>query len=127
MSQMVKLAMQVADGVRHLHKYNIIHRDLACRNLLVDSQLEVYVSDFGFARQKDVAKETGFTQPTLGPIKWEAPESLEKKQYSEKSDAYMYGVCLYEMVTGKEPWAGFNPFEAGIKVYIEDRLRVYSR
>lgn len=45
--------LQVADGVRSLHQENIIHRDLACRNVLVDENLDVYVSDFGFARQKE--------------------------------------------------------------------------
>jgi hypothetical protein len=40
----------------------------------------------------------------MGPVKWEAPESLQHKEYSEKTDAFSYAVCLYEMVSQKDPW-----------------------
>lgn len=48
----------------------------------------------------------GFTKNVMGPVKWEAPESLQRKEYSEKTDAFSFGVCLYEMVAAKEPWEG---------------------
>ena len=59
MESLVKMAKQAADGVRHLHAMDVIHRDLACRNLLLDQDFNVYVSDFGFARQKQEAGEGG--------------------------------------------------------------------
>ena len=62
-----------------LHKTNIIHRDLACRNLLVDEKMDVFVADFGFARLKRMAESKGFTLTGLGPVRWEAPESLQHK------------------------------------------------
>ena len=63
----------------HLHKTGIIHRDLACRNLLVDDKMDIFVADFGFARLKRLAESKGFTLTGLGPVRWEAPESLEHK------------------------------------------------
>lgn len=55
------MAMQAAEGIRALHQENVIHRDLACRNLLVDENFDIMVSDFGFARQKqDNTTKVGF-------------------------------------------------------------------
>lgn len=66
--------------------------------------MNVYVSDFGFARQKENKNSKGFTKNNMGPVKWEAPESLQHKEYSEKTDAFSYAVCLYEMVAQRDPW-----------------------
>ena len=65
------------------------------------------VSDFGMARVKEV-EETANTTQEIGPIKWMSPESLEKKEYSTKSDIFSYGVVLYEIVTRELPWKEFN-------------------
>jgi serine/threonine protein kinase len=100
----LKFSYQAAKGVLNLHSKNIIHRDLACRNLLVDDKLDIYVADFGFARLKHVTTSKEFTATKLGPVRWEAPESLERKEYSEKTDSFSFGVCIYEIITGKQPW-----------------------
>ena len=65
------------------------------------------VSDFGMARIKEV-EETANTTQEIGPIKWMSPESLEKKEYSTKSDIFSYGVVLYEIVTRELPWKELN-------------------
>jgi serine/threonine protein kinase len=123
MKMIVKIAMQASEGVRSLHQENIIHRDLACRNLLVDENFDVYVSDFGFARQKENKNSKGFTTTHVGPIKWEAPESLQRKEYSEKTDAFSFGVCLYELVCGKEPWEGETHAQVAYQVRSEMPVR----
>ncbi|KAL6062011.1 Nucleolar protein with MIF4G domain 1 [Balamuthia mandrillaris] len=113
--QIVKVALCAAAGVLHLHKEFIIHRDLAARNLLVDSNLNVHVSDFGLARTKlqTFAKTTG----NIGAIKWLAPEAISTKNYSEKSDSYSFGVVLYELASrGKEPYEGENIIEIALGV-----------
>lgn len=81
----IRFCYQAAKGVVHLHRNNVIHRDLACRNLLLDDKMDVFVADFGFARRKQVASSKGFTKTGLGPVRWEAPESLKMKEYSEKT------------------------------------------
>jgi len=56
----------------------------------VDRHLNVYVSDFGFARQRENLSSKGFTKNTMGPVKWEAPESLQHKEYrSVRPSAWM--------------------------------------
>jgi hypothetical protein len=76
--ELVSMANAAAEGVESLHGRGIIHRDLACRNLLVDEGMGVCVCDFGFARLRPVGK--GFTATNLGPVRWEAPESLKHKE-----------------------------------------------
>jgi len=84
----LKMIMDAAAGVLHLHSAQVIHRDLACRNLLANSELKVFVADFGFARVKDRCRGTaesdevdgtrgsiaGYSTNNVGPIRWEAPE-----------------------------------------------------
>lgn len=100
----IRFCHQTAKGVLNLHRTNIIHRDLACRNLLVDDHMDVFVADFGFARLKQISSSKDQTLTRVGPIRWEAPEALEFKVYSEKTDSFSFGVCMYEIATGNEPW-----------------------
>jgi serine/threonine protein kinase len=64
--------------------------------------LDVYVSDFCTARQEESKNSKGFKTTLVGPIKWEAPESLPRKEYSEKTDAFSSGVGSYELVCGRD-------------------------
>lgn len=66
---------------------------------------QVAVADFGFARLRAKSEQGGFSSSKTGPVRWEAPESLRLKQYSEATDAFMFGVCMWEMVAGRVPWA----------------------
>jgi len=102
---LLRMAWEAARGCEALHRFNVVHRDLACRNLLVCKGYHVYVSDFGFARLRESAQSKGFSGNALGPVRWEAPESLEFKEYSEATDSFSYGVCIYEMFSRSEPWA----------------------
>jgi serine/threonine protein kinase len=121
----LKFSYQAAKGILNLHSKHIIHRDLACRNLLVDDKFDIYVADFGFARLKHVASSKEFTSTKLGPVRWEAPESLERKEYSEKTDSFSFGVCLYEIITGKQPWDFCTtPALVAVNVLRGDRLQI---
>ena len=82
----------------------VIHRDLAARNLLVDEHGRVRVGDFGFSRAKESNQNSQYTVSHIGPIKWMAPEALRRKKFSEKSDVFSFGVCLYEIMKGEPPW-----------------------
>lgn len=81
-ADLVRMAADAAAGILHLHREGVIHRDLACRNLLVDEHLRVRVADFGFARFKEASHSKGLTRSSVGPVQWMAPEALQLSQYS---------------------------------------------
>jgi len=102
----LRMIMDAAAGVLHLHSANVIHRDLACRNLLADDKLRVFVADFGFARVKErsrggdddntegIGSLAGYSTNNIGPIRWEAPEVWKSegvRKYSRRTDVYSFG------------------------------------
>ena len=111
---------KAASGLKHLHQFELVHRDIACRNILlgklsnnqVVSKTEVRISDFGLTRQMDNQlghKAFQKTATNFGPLKWMAPEAIEKKKYGKPSDVYMFGITMWEMFYGMEPYPNASP------------------
>jgi serine/threonine protein kinase len=124
---LIRFALETAIGVRHLHLEGVIHRDLAARNLLLDDNLHIRVSDFGFSRLKEVGGNNGttrggYTQSSLGPIRWSAPEAMRRKKYSEASDVFSFGVALYEIFFQEMPWKGMETVDVVISVCGGERM-----
>lgn len=110
---LVTMARDVACGLHHLHEENVVHRDIAARNCLVDADYTVVVSDFGTSRFFEVeGQEVGVTNTTVGPVKWMAPEAIRERQYSKASDSWSFGCLLYEMWAREKPFNGITLFEA---------------
>ncbi|XP_014680626.1 PREDICTED: tyrosine-protein kinase isoform SRK1-like, partial [Priapulus caudatus] len=86
----------------------IIHRDLACRNVLVDADGAAKLTDFGLSRVLDRANSEAQTQSTFGPIRWLPPEFLTDAVYSKAGDVYMFGMFLLELLTEQFPYAGVD-------------------
>lgn len=114
---LVKLAADASLGILHLHRENVIHRDIAARNVLVGgsfkSGFRAVITDFGLSRVKTTA---GTTMSNIGPVKWMAPEAIVDKAYSEASDAWSFGVLLWEMVTGRVPWEEEEALQVAMRV-----------
>ncbi|CAN8258249.1 unnamed protein product [Cochlearia groenlandica] len=105
------IAMDAAFGMEYLHSKNIVHFDLKCENLLVnlrDPQRPICkVGDLGLSRIK---RNTLVSGGVRGTLPWMAPELLSgsSTRVSEKVDVFSYGISLWEILTGEEPYADMH-------------------
>ncbi|XP_059614762.1 activated Cdc42 kinase-like isoform X2 [Phlebotomus argentipes] len=107
-----EFAQQICNGMMYLENKRLIHRDLAARNILVFSKNKVKISDFGLSRALGVGKDyyqTNFNVNLKLPIAWCAPECINFLRFTNASDVWAYGVCLWEMFSyGFQPWAALT-------------------
>ncbi|KAJ8752505.1 hypothetical protein K2173_004793 [Erythroxylum novogranatense] len=105
------IAMDAAFGMEYLHSKNIVHFDLKCDNLLVnlkDSLRPICkVGDFGLSKIKHNTLVSGGVRGTLP---WMAPELLNgnSSKVSDKVDVFSFGIVLWEILTGEEPYANMH-------------------
>ncbi|XP_011036356.1 PREDICTED: leucine-rich repeat receptor-like protein kinase PXL1 [Populus euphratica] len=98
------VAVGVAQGLNYLHHDchpPVIHRDIKSNNILLDSNLEARIADFGLARMMRYKNET--VSMVAGSYGYIAPEYGYTLKVDEKSDIYSFGVVLLELLTGKMP------------------------
>ncbi|XP_033932109.1 ephrin type-A receptor 7 isoform X6 [Pseudochaenichthys georgianus] len=104
--QLVGMLRGIAAGMRYLSDMGYIHRDLAARNILVNSNLVCKVSDFGLSRVIDDDPEAVYT--TTGgkiPVRWTAPEAIQYRKFTSASDAWSYGIVMWEVMSyGERPY-----------------------
>eukprot|EP00299_Pterocystis_sp_00344_P015223 c7592_g2_i2.p1 GENE.c7592_g2_i2~~c7592_g2_i2.p1 ORF type:complete len:379 (+),score=97.52 c7592_g2_i2:163-1137(+) len=105
----LKMALDAAMGMAHLHSKGIVHRDLKTLNLLVTEDFIVKVADFGLAKVKTITKSvmTGSIH-VMGTVAYMAPELLMGKPFTEKVDVYAFGIVLWEILTRENPFNGMS-------------------
>ena len=107
-SQFLSICIQLARGLDYLSKKKFVHRDIATRNCLVDSQFVCKIADFGLSRDvygSDYYKVGG--KSACLPVRWMPPESLLYGRFTVKSDVWSYGVLMWEVFTfATQPYFG---------------------
>eukprot|EP00261_Vitis_vinifera_P036251 XP_019077494.1 PREDICTED: probable receptor-like protein kinase At1g80640 isoform X2 [Vitis vinifera] len=100
----MKIAVDVARGLEHLHEHcnpPVIHRDLKSSNILLDSDFNAKLSDFGLAITSGTQNKNNLK--LSGTVGYVAPEYLLDGKLTDKSDVYAFGVILLELLMGRKP------------------------
>lgn len=107
----VRIVIGVCHALEYIHSHGVVHRDLKPENIMVDENDNVKLIDFGIAGKEGSRRLTfaKFSQ-IMGTPEYISPEQVKGKRGDGRSDVYALGVMLYEMLTGKPPFQGPNPF-----------------
>ncbi|MBL4849825.1 MAG: serine/threonine protein kinase, partial [Planctomycetes bacterium] len=113
----LEVFLQICAGIAHAHQQHVVHRDLKPANVLLDSEGNACIIDFGLAKLSD--EDLGLTKArsVLGTPHYMAPEQVgNPKEADSRADVFALGVLLYELLTGERPFKGETPAELTMRI-----------
>lgn len=98
------IALQIGRGLQKAHEAGIIHRDIKPANILIDTDGQVKITDFGLARLSNTTSKMSKEQSTAGTAMYMAPEQIIGGKIDQRADIWSFGVVLFEMINGSPPF-----------------------
>jgi serine/threonine protein kinase/tetratricopeptide (TPR) repeat protein len=117
-NRILNISIDLADALTRAHRLNIVHRDLKPANILISDDGILRLTDFGVAHVGSKERVTD-TDAIVGTIDYLPPEAFDGSQFDERGDIWAFGVILFEMLTGKRPFAGETIMQVMLSITTE--------
>ena len=112
---------QIAAALSVAHQQGVIHRDIKPDNILIDTERNAYLTDFGIAKVLETTTHLTTEGKAPGSPAYAAPEQAKAEPLSPQTDIYSLGVVLYELLTGEHPFPDLTPAQQLVK-HIQEPL-----
>jgi len=117
---------QLVDGLNYLHNAGFVHRDLKPENLMLDSNFNLKIADFGFAAPSKGKTGDGMLETQLGTASYMAPEIHLGKPYSGPSvDLFASAIILFVVLTQRPPFSSANPSDPHYRLLAANRAEIF--
>ncbi len=126
LNEIDRIFTQLTDALSYAHAHGVVHRDLKPANALIDSDGNLFLTDFGIAKILESASpRLTQTDAIMGTPAYISPEQAQSRSVDQRSDIYSLGIILYEMVTGSVPFVADTPLAIILK-HVSDPLPLPS-
>ena len=119
-AQVLQVSKAMLSALAQAHSSGVVHRDLKPENVLLSDDGRIKVTDFGLARELSANTDTG---SLVGTVAYLAPEVIRRGKAETPSDIYSFGIMLFEMLTGQQPFKGDDAIQIA---YMHTSERVSS-
>ena len=109
MNLSINISLEIALAIKYLHCRNITHCDLKSKNVLLDQNYHIKITDFRFSKMVNILFEKSNKLKGKKINFYMPPEIMKNLKYEEKSDVFSYGMIIYEIITGEIPYSNYLP------------------